>query len=177
MKRRLWRSIASQDRPSVVRAVKIARSFGVPAYTAAVIAVAAKRVGVNPALAFALVEQESDFRHIFGHDPGGPFPGEPVTQRKYQALSEHIRNGGTSNGVGLCQITYPGFIFEHAGLWRRLANVKFGLRLVRNSILAVGSKRTALAQYNGGPTPPAVSWDYADSVLERENKWRHRFAK
>jgi hypothetical protein len=127
---------------------------------------------MSQALAFGLVEQESTFQHIFGHDPGGPFPGQRVTRRRYRQLVDHVRGGGTSNGVGLTQLTFPGYLTGNPGLWRRLTNVKFGLGLIGAAISANG-KRKGLAIYNGGPANP--QFDYADSVLTLESKWRDRF--
>jgi hypothetical protein len=155
-----------------LRCARIATRNGVPRGNARIIAFAAAQRRMSQALAFALVEQESTFQHIFGHDPGGPFPGQPVTRTLYRQLVEHVRGGGTSNGVGLTQITFSSFLTENPGLWRRLANVKFGLGLISAAISAHG-KRTGLAVYNGGEANP--QFDYADSVLALEDKWRDRF--
>ena len=35
----------------------------------------ARRAGIPISLAFAIVEQESRFLNVCGHDPGGPHPG------------------------------------------------------------------------------------------------------
>ena len=45
----------------------------------------ARRAGLEPALAFALVERESGFRNVFGNDPVQPpqVRGGPVTRRGY----------------------------------------------------------------------------------------------
>jgi hypothetical protein len=155
-----------------LRCARIATRNGVPRGHARIIAFAAAQRRMSQALAFALVEQESTFQHIFGHDPGGPFPGQPVTRSRYRQLVEHVRGGGTSNGVGLTQLTFPSFLTENPGLWRRLANVKFGLGLISAAISAHG-KRTGLAIYNGGEGNP--QFDYADEVIALEDKWRDRF--
>jgi hypothetical protein len=153
-----------------LRCARIATRNGVPRRTARIIAFAAAQRQISQGLAFALVEQESTFQHVFGHDPGGPFPGQPVTRTLYRQLVDHVR-GGTSNGVGLTQITFSSFLTENPGLWRRLAN-KFGLGLISAAISAHG-KRTGLAVYNGGEGNP--QFDYADSVLALEDKWRGLF--
>ena len=171
-----WRRIKrKRKRIGAIKAARVARANGVPADVAAIVAYAAATQRVSPALAFALVEQESGFRHIFGHDPGGLFPGESVTRSRFRTLLAHVKAGGTSNGVGLTQITYGGYLVAHPGIWRKLANVKLGLALIGASVEGHG-KREGLARYNGGPNPPAVSYGYADSVMRLEKKWRGRFA-
>lgn len=170
-----WNEIEGpRRRRHALRCARIARRNGVRGRDAFNIAFAGAQLQVSQALCFALCEQESTFRHIFGRDVGGPFPGQPVTRSKYQQLVEHVRGGGTSNGVGLMQLTFPGYLTENPGLWRRLANVKFGIGLIRTNV-AENGKRKGLAMYNGGPSPPEDSFDYADEVIGREQKWQERF--
>ena len=168
-----WNRAPRRKRIGALRAARIAKHYGVPGPIARTVAFAALVTGTRQALAFALVEQESGFRHIFGHDAGGPFPGQAVTRERYRELVRHVERGGTSNGVGLTQITYGGYLTANPGLWRPLANVKFGLGLIGSLIRRYG-KRKGLAIYNGGPANPQFS--YADSVLALERKWRDRFS-
>src|SRR5687768_14545482 len=74
----------------------------------------ANRTGLPLALALALVEQESDFRNIFGCDlgprDGVPFCHQEVTRDRVQALINHVERGGASNGIGLTQLTSIDFI-------------------------------------------------------------------
>jgi len=155
------------------KAARIGTKYGVPYWTGYKIARYAKRTGVGLSLAFALVEQESGFRHIFGHDYGGPFPGLAVTRSRYRKLVAHIKRGGYSNGVGFLQITYPVYLIEHPGLWRKRANLKFGLAVIKNYIKVYG-ERKGLGAYNGGPSNP--QWDYADLVIWRKRRWQRRFS-
>jgi len=157
-------------------AITIARRasrHGVPFHIALYIAFACRKLDLRYALGFGLVEQESDFKHIYGHDPGGLNPGEPVTRANYAAFRSHIihTNGSGANGVGLTQVTYWTYIRDHAGLWRKRANIYFGLGLVASTIHAKG-EREGLAEYNGGPANPVYS--YADEVLAKAAKWRVR---
>lgn len=96
----------------------------------------------------ALVEQESGFQFIFGHDVGGPFPGEKVTQEKYRRLVAHIRAGGTSNGVGYVQATWGPELVEHPGLWKPKANLRWGARFQKT----LGVNQDGFNRYNGDPT-------------------------
>jgi hypothetical protein len=172
-----WTTLGGPRRiQHALRCARIAIRNGVPREDAFNIAFAGGLLRVSQAFCFALVEQESTFRHIYGHDPGGLFQGQPVTRSTYRRLVDHVRAGGTSNGVGLMQITYSGYLLAHSGLWRRLANVKFGVGVINGEIAAQGGKRDGLAHYNGGTNPPPESFtEYADVVLGREDKWRGRF--
>src|ERR1044072_2299001 len=60
--------------------------------------------------AFALVEQESGFRNIFGHDSGSILKGRHVTKARVADLLRFTVAGGNSNGVGLTQLTWPPLI-------------------------------------------------------------------
>ena len=161
-------------RARALRVAVIAAAHGVKLRYAYRIAFAARAKRLGAALAFALIEQESGFKHIFGCDAGGPFCHERVTEWRYRRLQVHVRQGGTSQGVGLAQITYGPYITQNDGLWKPRANVHFGFDLIRRSIDGTdGNLRLALAIYNGGPANP--QFGYADEVLARRNKWRTVF--
>jgi hypothetical protein len=80
----------------------------------------AERAGLDPALACALVEQETgDGSNIFGCDGRNfdtpeevPFCRVRVTAERVQVLLSHIKEHGfeASNCVGLTQLTYPPLI-------------------------------------------------------------------
>lgn len=153
-----------------------AHRYGVPLRVALHIAFACRRYGLRYALGYALVEQESGFQHIYGHDPGGLLPGQKVTRANYKEFRGEVtaHSGGGANGVGLTQITYWTYIRDHAGLWRQRANIYFGLGLVAATIISKG-EREGLAEYNGGAGNP--QFGYADEVLSRATKWRGRISK
>lgn len=137
----------------------------------------AGRAGITVALAAALVEQESGFRNIFGCDLGArssvPYCNQKVTYRRTRKLVNHVKRGGTSNGVGLTQLTSYDFL-RRAGqrLHRPTAQCRVGFQHLKYLIDKHG-KRFALGAYNGGEGNP--QFDYADEVLAREAKWRKRF--
>jgi hypothetical protein len=60
--------------------------------------------------AFALVQQESGFRNVFGYDRGSILHGQKVTKDRVTRLLRWIDQGGVSNGVGLTQLTWPAYI-------------------------------------------------------------------
>ena len=168
-----WSKLRPRRREGALRAARIATRNGVPVFVAHCIAFAAALQRVKPSVAFAVAEQESNFRHIFGHDVGGAFPGRKVTHDRFEAL---IRRHAW-NGVGIFQITYYGYILAHPKVWRILANCKVGLKIVKQQIDGAGGLRAGLARYNGGPTPPPISWEYADQVTSRQRKWAARFRR
>lgn len=96
----------------------------------------------------ALVEQESAFQFIFGHDVGGPFPGQKVTKKLYRKLVEIVRRGGTSNGVGFVQATWGPALEESPGLWKPKANLRWGARFQKG----LGTDQSGFNAYNGDPT-------------------------
>ena len=142
---------------------------------AAIIDAAIAEVGVDKALAYAVIEMESSGRHVYGNDSGGVFstPGTPdiaVTKENYAEYYRRVLAGETANGVGIMQITYAGprrTDGTRDGGFHRIAreqgldlsdphdNVVFGLRLVRDYLKAAGGVPTEGAvkavgtRYNG----------------------------
>jgi hypothetical protein len=100
----------------------------------------------------ALVEKESAFKFVFGHDAGGWFPGQRVTRRKYRKLRNHLRKDWSgANGVGYVQATYPAFITNDPGLWRPKHNLRWGAKQLASLIDAHGLE-AGMNAYNGDPT-------------------------
>lgn len=132
----------------------------------------ARRADLPISLAFALVEQESAFRNIFGHDRGGPFPGQQVTRERVQALLRHTAGGGTSNGVGLTQLTWPPLIREaerHGGAHTPRAQLRVAFSHLSQLIQTYG-RADGIRRYNGSG-PAAVA--YSASVRNKAARW-HR---
>lgn len=131
-----------------------------------------------PALALALVEQESGFRNIFGCDQGpretAPWCHQDVTRERVKALIDHVEHGGISNGVGLTQLTSIGFIRQaeaEGGAHRVEAQCRVGFQLLHDLIARHG-QRVGIGAYNGGEGNPSL--DYADSVIALRTKWKQR---
>ena len=151
---------------------KAGSSFG------ATILAEAAAAGVPPALALALVEQESGFRNIFGCDQGPretvPWCHQEVTRERVKALIDHVEHGGISNGVGLTQLTSIGFIRQaeaEGGAHRVEAQCRVAFRLLRDLIARHG-QRVGIGAYNGGEGNPNL--DYADSVIALRARWKER---
>lgn len=135
----------------------------------------ARRARIPISLGFALVEQESNFRNVFGHDPGGLFPGQDVTAGRVKVLLTHVAGGGTSNGVGLTQLTWPPFIRKARDLGGA-HKPQYQLRVafeILGSYLKRYHPRAAYAKYNG--TGPAAE-RYAGQLAVKAAKWRRILA-
>jgi len=137
-----------------------------------------KRESVPLALALALVEQESGFRNIFGCDLGpksvAPWCHQHVTRVRVQALIAHVENGGTSNGVGLTQLTSIDFIRQaeaEGGAHKVGPQCRVGFRILHGLIERNG-ERVGIGAYNGGEGNPNL--DYAKSVLALRDQWQAR---
>ena len=141
----------------------------------------AKRAGLPLALACALVEQESGFRNVFGHDAvANPAPkGGAVTRQSYQRYRAHRDRGLGAQGVGLTQLTFPPFqdrADDLGGCWKVSNQLRVGYQVLAGNIAANGV-RGGLAAYNAGsPTSPA-GLAYAEQVLDRRRRWRQVLAQ
>lgn len=128
---------------------------------------AARKAGIPLSIAFAVVEQESDFKNIFGCDQGSILCHKDVTHERVQQLLNYVRRGGTSNGVGLTQLTFPPFIKQAEALGgahypRHQLTVGFGV--IRDLYRRYG--RRGLWRYNG-------STAYQVPLDKKIDKW-HR---
>jgi hypothetical protein len=141
--------------------------------------------GLELSLVCALIEHESGFRNVYGHDPvPNPIKSPPnglreVTEENYRLYLRHRRNKEGMQGVGPTQLTWFEFQDEAdaaGGCWKPEVNIKIGCRVVARERARLGSTRQALRVYNGGPTPPASTEGYARSVLKLQQKWQHLLA-
>jgi hypothetical protein len=141
----------------------------------------AQRAGLPLALACALVEQESSFRNVFGHDAvQNPTPkGSRVTRASYLRYRDLRDAGLGAQGVGVTQLTFPPFqdrADSLGGCWKVSNQLRVGYQVLAESIAAHGV-RGGLAAYNAGsPTSPA-GLAYAKKVLDRERRWKKALAQ
>lgn len=132
----------------------------------------ARRTGVPISLAFALIEKESGFRNLFGHDPGIFAGAGTVTRAKYRAYkrTRGSRGQGGMQGVGPAQLTWweiQDRADKLGGCWVPRHNIRVGLEVLAGHIARYG-RRGGIARYNGaGPTAER----YASDVLDRMGKW------
>lgn len=149
---------------------KVYRARGAGARHALKIAQEARRAGLPLDLAYALVEQESGGRNIFGcdHGAGRAFCHQEVTRERVQAL---LRSG-LANGVGLTQLTYPPLVREAdriGGAHRPRFQLRVGFKVLKDNIRRLGY-RSGIRAYNG--SGPAAE-RYADLLIARRSRW-HR---
>jgi hypothetical protein len=143
--------------------------------TAAGVVAHAKAMGLLWRDAFALLEGESGFRNVFGHDHGGLFPGQRVTRKLVREMIAQVREGHISNGVGVTQLTSLGFILaaERAGGAHHAAvQSLIGFQLLRRLQQQFG-RRDGFAAYNGGAggRKDAGPQAYAEAMMRRADHW------
>lgn len=140
-------------------AYRAKRRLGVPWKIALYIAFAARKYKIRYAIAFALFEQESNYKVIYGADAGGLFPHQPVTRKNYAYFRRQVVSSGGrgANGVGLGQVTYWTYIRDHPGLWKPRVQVYLSLSIL-DGYLDAFPQFTALGAYNGGPANPNDSY-------------------
>jgi hypothetical protein len=139
------------------------------------IIIEARRAGIPLSWAFALIEQESGFRNIFGCDWGSRYPNRyappycrvPVTKDRVQALLRF----GKPNGVGLTQLTDFSYV-------RRAERTKvsrgYGAHLPGNQI-RVGMQ--VLKEKTGGDMAQAWryngAWEYQGQIRATQRRWHN----
>src|ERR1700745_4088822 len=105
-----------------------------------------EREGLTLALALALVEQKTVCKNLSGLRPGpqspAPWCHQRVTRDRVKALIAHVEGGGTSNGVGVTQLTSIGFIQQaeaEGGAHTVHAQCRVGFRVLRDLIHRQGA--------------------------------------
>lgn len=164
----------------MARAVDIIASQGVQ--NADAIVRAAVAVGLEVAIAAAIIQKESNGANVYGHDRGGVFsnaalgkpPGNVVTEQNFAEFRRRIdRPGAISNGVGPAQITWDGYFpqAEREGfkLWLAEDNIRFGLRLFASHLRGSGDIVEAGRAYNGAR-------QYGVDLADMVGAWRNRLA-
>jgi murein DD-endopeptidase MepM/ murein hydrolase activator NlpD len=140
-----------------------------------------KRSSVPVSLICAVLQIETGFRNVFGHDgvrnpiksPPRPAPDLEVTEDRYRSYLHHRRLGQGNQGVGPMQLTSPG-LQDRAdalgGTWRPGPNIRVGVELLASNIKRLGLRQGVRA-YNGTGDDAER---YATKVLELESVWRSR---
>jgi hypothetical protein len=143
------------------------------------IVAAARRAGLPLPLACALVEQESSFRNVFGHDNvANPIKGGRVTRERFMKYRAFREQGLGANGVGVTQLTFPPFQDRAdalGGCWKVRHQLRVGFEVLAEAIQHHGV-RGGLAVYNAGSPTSPQGLKYAGQVLVREAKWKAKLA-
>lgn len=136
---------------------------------------AARDTGLPLGVAVALIEKESRGANIYGHDRGSILAGEQVTYENFTGVFlPHVLAGGISNGVGPCQITYPGYFKQNPGYpyWMPYDNMVFGFKLMLeycNGDYSYNSLVRAGSTYNSGR--PDGAPEYGQSFASLAGYW------
>ena len=140
-----------------------------------------ERSNVPVSLICAVLQIETGFRNVFGHDnvrnpiksPPRPAPDLEVTEDRYRSYLHHRHLGQGNQGVGPMQLTSPGLqdrADKLGGTWRPGPNIRVGVELLASNIKRLG-RREGVRAYNGTGDDAER---YATKVLELESVWRSR---
>ncbi|HEX6618300.1 MAG TPA: peptidoglycan DD-metalloendopeptidase family protein, partial [Solirubrobacteraceae bacterium] len=137
----------------------------------------ARRSNVPVSLVCAVMQDESSFTNVFGHDPvANPIksihgrPNLVVTEALYKTYVHHRDKGEGCQGVGPMQLTAK-FLQDRAdqlgGCFKPAPNIRTGVERLGALIKERGSMHGALVGYNG-------STAYADAVIKLQKLWHDR---
>ena len=127
----------------------------------------------------AVVEQESGFRNVFGHDPvkWPQIRGGNVTKARYLRYKLLRKRGFGMQGVGPMQLTW----WEHqddadrsGGCHQPHANIATGALLLHELYRRWGSWARAFEAYNAGKPGTAAGAAYSARVQQRQRTWHER---
>ena len=134
-----------------------------------------RRHNLPVSLGFALIEQESNFRNVFGHDPTIFIGAGTVTRANYTAYKARrvASRNRSMQGVGPAQLTWwetQDLADQLGGCWKPTVNIRVGVMTLAARIKRHGYA-AGIARYNGaGPAAEA----YSRSVRARAQKWHDR---
>jgi hypothetical protein len=140
------------------------------------IVVAARKADIQVSLLCAILEQETGFKNVYGHDGvRNPIKSPPtgllrVTKDNYAEYLRHRRNNEGMQGVGPMQLTWWEFqdlADRHGGCWNPTVNIEVGAGIIAGLIKQHG-KTAGIAAYNGSGSAAQA---YARSVLSKARKW------
>ncbi|MGZ6709504.1 MAG: peptidoglycan DD-metalloendopeptidase family protein [Solirubrobacteraceae bacterium] len=137
----------------------------------------ARRSNVPVSLVCAVMEDESSFTNVFGHDgvanPIKSVHGRPnlvVTEALYKSYLQHRNRGEGCQGVGPMQLT-SAFLQDRAdklgGCFKPGPNIRVGVEYLASLIAKFGGVHGGLKAYNGSSA-------YADHVMDRARVWHDR---
>lgn len=140
------------------------------------IVLAARAADIQVSLLCAVLEQETEFKNVYGHDGvRNPIKSPAngllrVTRDNYRVYLQHRARGEGSQGVGPMQLTWAGYQDQAdrlGGCWNPRINIVVGAKAIADLIKEHG-KTAGIASYNGSG---AVAQAYARSVLSKARKW------
>lgn len=138
--------------------------------------------GLPLGVAMGMIMKETGGANIYGHDAGGACHGwGEVTEDNFRnSFLPVVLNGGTSNGVGPTQITYPGYFRQNPDYhwWDPYWNCLFGFNLLKNYChgdYSWGNLATAGSFYNSGSATGSRN-TYGVTFADLAVWWTNRLA-
>lgn len=150
------------------RLVIKARRAGCPRYALRIIR-ECRRVGLTISLGFALIEHESGFRNVFGHD-NTIFAGAGVVTKAKYLRYKRERGRDHMQGVGPAQLTWwatQDKADKRGGCWRPGINIAVALEDLAGMIKAHGY-HGGIKAYNGSGS---MAEAYAVAVSRAAEHW------
>jgi len=142
-----------------------------------------RRAGVPISAGFALIEGESNFTNVFGHDPVANIRGGKVTKERFLEYKRRRKAGQGMQGVGPPQLTWYEFQDRAdalGGCWIPKYSIRVGIDIFasyykghkRRGLNTREALRLSAQQYNGaGAAAVRYGWNF----LDRYDKWHRRF--
>jgi hypothetical protein len=159
----------------------VAKRYGAN-YSARIIIEARRTKHVSISLGFGLIEQESKFQNIYGHDGvPNPIKSPPngvlkVTKANYAEYKRHRKAGEGMQGVGPPQITWYELqdkADRYGGCWIARWSIRVGFEHL-NDLIEQHGPAAGIAAYNGSG---AAAQHYSRVVRARAARWHEIFTK
>lgn len=130
--------------------------------------------GLPLSYGLALVEKESEFQNVFGHDQvANPVKGGRVTRLRYMAYKRARKAGKGMQGVGYTQLTWYAFQDQAdtlGGCWKAYPNLVVGFGNLKR-LINLSGKQNGAAAYNGtGDAAEAYGRDF----VHKQEAWHRR---
>lgn len=159
-------------------AVDILKQNGVK--NAEAIVAASNTSGLPLGVAVGMIMKESGGANIYGHDAGGAMHGAgEVTEANFKSgFLPVVLRGGTSNGVGPAQITYPGYFKQNPNYawWDPYWSCLFGFNLLKGYLggnYSFESLARAGSTYNSG-NPTGTYNTYGKTFANLAISWTEK---
>lgn len=145
------------------------------------IALEARTYDMPASVLTAVLEQESGFKNVYGHDPvkWPQAKGGTVTRLNYARYKLLRKRGFGMQGVGPGQLTWWEYQDEadrSGGCWRPAPNIATTAWLLASKRRQTGSWAEAFEVYNAGQTGTAQGSAYSHSVQKRQREWHRRLS-
>jgi hypothetical protein len=166
---------------ATARDLQVAKTINATKQYGLRIALEASAYEIWPSVLCAVLEQESGFRNVYGHDPV-KFPqikGGNVTRLNYLRYKQLRKLGFGMQGVGPGQLTWWEYQDEadrSGGCWRPAPNIATTAWLLAQKRRQAGSWPHAFELYNAGKVGTPAGSAYSNRVQDRQRDWHRRLS-